>query len=643
MNGIAGWITIGTKLDNKNLSAQLREQKRELQKYAREQEQLLKQKVKIEADLSQIETARSVLEKLRDEDLAMARTESERSRILEEYNQKVELLNLGYKATNEELDKTNRKLAINAQNASMVRGQITQIENEIKRSKGWDSIEKSIKNSSKALSGTIRKMGKYALAVFGIRGAYSMITRAISTISQYDKQVAKDMEYIRYALTATIKPVVEWIVKAIYQVLMAVRNLIRSFTGFNIFSNASAKNMKSIAKSAKDAGKSLAAFDEANILNDNSRGEIAPSFDLSADNIFAGMDLNYFIAKGKEIATNLANGINNFFKNTNWKEVANFISTGLKGAIDIVTTFVKEIDWNQVGQSIADFLLEFDWLGLGESLFDLLINGMIGVIDLVAGVTEKIIKKLEDPKFWEDLKKSGAKMADKIVEGLATIGKKVMDVFNKIETWLETTVVNKLTDIFGNNIAQAIMTPIRVIFNWLKTFIGERIKGLMLIFSGLSDFLNGDWKTGLKKVLAGILTIMLAPINAMISGINAVIKGLNKISIDIPNWVPVYGGKKFGFNLKSIPKIDPKNWLASGGIVDVPRTGVQLGNARVGEAGREGVLPFERPGVMQEFGREVGKWVTVNIDLTNTIDGRILNRRLEQISANNQFARNGVR
>ena len=33
------------------------------------------------------------------------------------------------------------------------------------------------------------------------------------------------------------------------------------------------------------------------------------------------------------------------------------------------------------------------------------------------------------------------------------------------------------------------------------------------------------------------------------------IAGLNKISIDIPDWVPELGGKKFGFNISQISKL----------------------------------------------------------------------------------------
>jgi hypothetical protein len=70
-------------------------------------------------------------------------------------------------------------------------------------------------------------------------------------------------------------------------------------------------------------------------------------------------------------------------------------------------------------------------------------------------------------------------------------------------------------------------------------------------------------------------------INGIISLINGAIGAINKIGVDIPDWVPEFGGKRFGFNLPKIPK------LAEGGIIDKPTL------AMVGEAGREAVVPLE--------------------------------------------------
>jgi hypothetical protein len=70
-------------------------------------------------------------------------------------------------------------------------------------------------------------------------------------------------------------------------------------------------------------------------------------------------------------------------------------------------------------------------------------------------------------------------------------------------------------------------------------------------------------------------------INVLIGGVNALIKGLNKLKINIPDWVPEFGGKSIGFNIPLIPK------LAKGGVVDKATL------AMIGEHGKEVVMPLE--------------------------------------------------
>ena len=84
-------------------------------------------------------------------------------------------------------------------------------------------------------------------------------------------------------------------------------------------------------------------------------------------------------------------------------------------------------------------------------------------------------------------------------------------------------------------------------------------------------------------------------INAVISLANMAIRALNAIHINIPSWVPDWGGKSFGIDLPTIPM------LAEGGIVTKPTL------AMIGEAGAEAVVPLSRGG----FGGGIN--VTVNV------------------------------
>lgn len=97
--------------------------------------------------------------------------------------------------------------------------------------------------------------------------------------------------------------------------------------------------------------------------------------------------------------------------------------------------------------------------------------------------------------------------------------------------------------------------------NWSRAW-----QGVVSIFSGIMN---------------GLGAVIKAPLNAVISLINGAISGLNKISVNIPSWVPGFGGKTFGVSIPKIP------YLAKGGIIDSPTI------AMVGEAGKEAVMPLE--------------------------------------------------
>ena len=91
---------------------------------------------------------------------------------------------------------------------------------------------------------------------------------------------------------------------------------------------------------------------------------------------------------------------------------------------------------------------------------------------------------------------------------------------------------------------------------------GTIFEALQQIFQGLIDFItgvfSGDWENAWKGIvdifdglISGISTIFKMPINYIIDGINGFLGGLN--SIEIPDWVPVVGGK--GFNIPLIPRL----------------------------------------------------------------------------------------
>lgn len=98
------------------------------------------------------------------------------------------------------------------------------------------------------------------------------------------------------------------------------------------------------------------------------------------------------------------------------------------------------------------------------------------------------------------------------------------------------------------------------------------------ISTAVSNFINGI-KEKFLSGFSALVGIVKAPINGVISLINGAINGINGISVDIPDWVPGFGGKHFGLMLPTMPL------LAKGGFTN----GVSI----AGEAGTEAVISFD--------------------------------------------------
>lgn len=202
----------------------------------------------------------------------------------------------------------------------------------------------------------------------------------------------------------------------------------------------------------------------------------------------------------------------------------------------------------------------------------------------------------------------------KIISGLLQFGQQAMPVviavLNQVRPIISTivSVIGRIASTIWN-LLSAVLPPlitfiqtyvlpiintvanvIRTVLNSALNAIAPIINGVKQVFNGLITFLQGvftgSWSqvwNGIKQIFSGIFNslagIAKAPINAVIGIINSAIGAINKVSVDIPEWVPVVGGKHFGINIPTIPM------LAQGGFTD----GISI----AGERGMEAVISFD--------------------------------------------------
>ena len=482
------------------------------------------------------------------------------------------------------------------------------------------NVQKSIDNIGKSTSNTIKHVARWALGIFAIESAYGFVRQAMSSVSQYNEQIATDVEYIRYALGSMLQPIIEGLIQLAFRLLTYINYIAQAWFGVNLFANASTKsfekNNKALGnsvKSAKELNKQIAGFDEMNVLNDTSSNSGGGA---GADAIsLPSMDLSQLQGEVPEWVKWIAEN----------KDIVIAGLLGIAGGLVAINLGLTAIQGIGVGIALAGIIIAIQSLikFLQDPTFENFTNIIIGIGTAIIGVGI-IISSF--PLI----------IAGVIAIIVATIVKNydyIMGLFNKLINWFETDFIGALRYLFGP-VGDILAQPFIFAVNAMKSAFEGLFGGIKKIITGIIQIFKGDFKNGIMNVFGGLKDILLAPFNALVSGINSLIRGVNRIRFDVPDWVPGFGGKKFGFNIPQIPR------LAVGGIVNMPGRGVPIGGAIAGESGREGVIPLTDSQAMETLGATIGKYININLTNITKLDNRQIAKEQKKINAQNDFAFN---
>ena len=494
-----------------------------------------------------------------------------------------------------------------------------------------DQLKNGFKKMNTSVSSSIKHIGRLALGIFSVASAYRLMSAASSTLGQYDEQYATNLEYIRYLIAQAIAPALKYVVNLASTLLSYLNYIAQAWFGITLFSKNSAKNFTNAKNStsgiSKNTGKikkdlQTTPFDEMNVLSDTSSsgtsggGAVAPSIDPS---MLQGEipDWLKWIVDNKDLILAVITGIGAGL--LAWKLGLEGIKAlgigillaGIVYTIESLLEYLQDPSWENFGKIIQGIGLII--LGLG------IIIGNVPLI--VAGAIVLIIGTIV--KYWEQIKA----------------------FFQKGIDWLrdKSDWVHKM---FGDNIGDLYDFIVDILQDTLNSF-DELFKGIKTIFDGIIKLVKGvftgDWKTaweGIKQIVKGVFDSLWAiakwPLNMIISGLNTLIRGANRIHFDVPNWVPLIGGKKFEINIPEIPK------LAKGTILNAPGRGVPVagGRALAGEAGREAYLPLSDTQLLEELGSTIGKYINLNATIPIYVGNRQIAREIKKINTESDFAFN---
>ena len=374
-----------------------------------------------------------------------------------------------------------------------------------------------------------------------------------------------------------------------------------------------------------------------NVLNDNgTTGAMgtAPSMDLSAPEDVPIPSWIQWIADNKDIVIAGLLGIAGGLTAVSFGLTAiqglgiGLILAGIVMLIQDIIAFIKDPSWENFVAILGDISIVIGGIMLA-------MGNWWGLLVVIIGAIVKLIAENWD-KVKEILGKVGSWIYDNIITPVINFFKAMFDtILSVIKLWFSyvKSIFATIVNLIVNPFIIAKDTIIGV-FSGIKKIMYGFVQVIKSLFNGDIKGVLYGFKTMFKGIMDSLWSIAKAPINLIIGGINSLIKGMNKISFDVPDWVPGIGGKKWGFNIPTIPK------LAVGGIVNMPGRGVPVGGAITGEAGREGVIPLTDSQAMETLGATIGKYININLTNITKLDNRQIAKEQKKINAQNDFAFN---
>lgn len=292
---------------------------------------------------------------------------------------------------------------------------------------------------------------------------------------------------------------------------------------------------------------------------------------LSAYNEYIAPVLDKLAAKFDEVLNGpVADALNSFLNVLGkiidvltllWEEVlVPLISWIIENIIPIIAPIIEQLG-----------TIALDLLGTIGGVASGILDALGGLIDFIVGV------------FTGDWSKA--------FSGLKSIAKGFQDALNSIFSFIENNIIKPfdkfLSGVFavdwrnsfgilGNvingffDIVESVWNGVKGVFNGIVTFINGVFSGnWRKAWNGIVQILKSIWNTAvgvIKTPINGIIGAINGLIRGVVSGVNSVIRALNRIHFSIPSWVPVFGGRSFGFNLGTIsaPQIP---YLASGAVI----------------------------------------------------------------------------
>lgn len=269
--------------------------------------------------------------------------------------------------------------------------------------------------------------------------------------------------------------------------------------------------------------------------------------------------------------------ISDAFKEKDWGRLGLDILNGLTAALLAPAQFLGApfgALWDWIWGGICDIFgiasPAKNMMPAGENIVLGILEGF-GLVDFAGKISEWWDTNVAPWFTYERWAELGENMK-------RAVGEKIQQLKDNLSakwTEIKTNVDNKVTEIKTNLAAKwdaiktnlttkvtAIKTTIETNFNNLKTKVLD-------IFTNIKNGILNVWTTlseAIKRPINNILSGIETFINNVINGLNGMISAVNGLHFDLPDWVPLVGGKTLGFTIPSLSTVSLPR-LAQGAVI----------------------------------------------------------------------------
>ncbi len=171
-------------------------------------------------------------------------------------------------------------------------------------------------------------------------------------------------------------------------------------------------------------------------------------------------------------------------------------------------------------------------------------------------------------KLWSTIAQSFSNAWNIIGPSLDRLISAFSQLFNQASTGQGAfgkllVVFGTLAEILGGALLvtlQAVLGIFTSVFSGVVEVVGSAVGMIINALAGvitfISDVFMGDWQGAweavkgiFESIVEGISGIFQGVCDAIKGAINSIISSINSISVDIPSWVPKYGGQHFSMNI----------------------------------------------------------------------------------------------